>query len=399
MSPSSANRALNVMRAAAAITVCVGHVRAYLLKPLEGNHFGAPTRVAYALTSLGHGAVMVFFVLSGYFVGGSVLRDRARGSFRWADYLTARTLRLWLVLAPALLLTALLDRIGRHAYPHSEMYGDTARAVVNSGLGDMVGNLFFLQPHVVPVYGSNGPLWSLGYEYAYYLLFPLVVVGVAVGTGRARRLAAVPVIVAVALVTGPQVMALFVTWVAGALIAWKEPALRARVGRLGGLRNAARVVTLSALVGAMCLDKVLGGGVGHPTVGTYATAVCTAALVVLYLPDVRPRHAWVDSALTGSGHLAESSYSLYAYHLPVLALFSTVLTPNGRAFTGSHRPDLTGWGLVLGVALALIAGGWLFARGTEHYYKPLRDRAISSLSGQRRPARAASSPGGRRAAR
>src|SRR3954469_16141760 len=281
--PVTTNRALNVLRAAAAITVCVGHVRAYLLKTLEGNDFGAVTSAAYALTSLGHGAVMMFFVLSGYFVGGSVLRGRARGTFRWSTYLTARTLRLWLVLVPALCLTAVMDRIGRHAYPDSQMYGDTARAVTNSGFWNFLGNVFFLQTQAVPPYGSNGPLWSLGYEFAYYLLFPLIVVGVVVGVRSGRwRLAAIPLIVAVCVVAGPQVLALFITWVAGAAIAWKEPELLAFVRRLGRMRNVARVAALIALVGAMAVNKVLNGAVGHITIGTYATAVCASVVVVLY---------------------------------------------------------------------------------------------------------------------
>jgi len=55
------------------------------------------------------------------------------------------------------------------------------------------------------------------------------------------------------------------------------------------------------------------------------------------------------------------------------------LKPSGRAFTGWLDPGLGGWALVAAVTLALIAGGWLFARGTEHYYKPLRSRAIKRI--------------------
>jgi peptidoglycan/LPS O-acetylase OafA/YrhL len=286
-----------------------------------------------------------------------------------------------LVLVPALLLTAIVDRVGRLAYPDSDMYGDTARAVTNSGLGDFLGNVFFLQTQAVPPYGSNGPLWSLGYEFAYYLLFPLILVGVFAGARSGRwRLAAMLLVVAVAVVSGTQVIALFITWLAGALIAWKEPELRAFVQRLGRKLNLARVVTLIALVGAMAVNKVLNGAVGHITIGTYATAICAAAVTVLYLPDVAPRARWAESALNGSRHFAESSYSLYAYHLPVLALLATILAPSGPAFTGSLDPNLAGWALVVGMTLSLIAGGWLFARGTEHYYKPLRGRAIERIN-------------------
>ena len=231
------NRALNVMRAAAAITVCLGHVRPYLLEPLDGNDLGPITSAAYALTSLGHGAVIVFFVLSGYFVGGSVIRGRARGTFLWSAYLTARCLRLWLVLVPALALTAILDGIGRLAYPESDMYGATARTVTNSGVWDFLGNAFFLQTQVVPPYGSNGPLWSLGYEFAYYLLFPLILVWLLGAVAGRWRLAAGVLIAAVAVVSGPLVMALFITWVAGAAIAWKELQLRAFLERLGRRLN------------------------------------------------------------------------------------------------------------------------------------------------------------------
>ena len=103
--------ALNTLRAAAAIIVCLGHVRGYILVP-RAEIRGAFNEGMYALTSLGHGAVMVFFVLSGYFVGGSVIRGRRRGTFRWADYLISRSIRLWVVLIPALLLTLIADRIG-----------------------------------------------------------------------------------------------------------------------------------------------------------------------------------------------------------------------------------------------------------------------------------------------
>ena len=34
-------------------------------------------------------------------------------------------------------------------------------------------NAFFLQTIVGPTFGSNGPLWSLAYEWWYYVLFPL----------------------------------------------------------------------------------------------------------------------------------------------------------------------------------------------------------------------------------
>ena len=47
----------------------------------------------------------------------------------------------------------------------------------------LAANALFLQtivaarnaPHPVPTFGSNGALWSLSYEFWYYLAFPLLV--------------------------------------------------------------------------------------------------------------------------------------------------------------------------------------------------------------------------------
>jgi peptidoglycan/LPS O-acetylase OafA/YrhL len=200
-------------------------------------------------------------------------------------------------------------------------------------------------------------------------------------SSRRWRLAAGALAIGVAAIAGPLVIALFITWLAGAWIAWKEVEIRGFVWRLGRIRNLARVLTLGALVGAMAVDNVLNGSANSINAGTYATAVCATVLVILYIPDVRPRARWADSTLTASRHLAESSYSLYAYHVPVVALVATALTPDGPTY--SHDPNLTGWALVVGLTLALIAGGWVFARGTEHYYKPLRARLVRRIEQRR----------------
>jgi peptidoglycan/LPS O-acetylase OafA/YrhL len=36
----------------------------------------------------------------------------------------------------------------------------------------LLGNLVFLQAILVPTWGSNGPLWSLAFEFWFYIWFP-----------------------------------------------------------------------------------------------------------------------------------------------------------------------------------------------------------------------------------
>ena len=107
-------------------------------------------KLVYFVSGFGHYAVMAFFVLSGFLVGGSVLRGRMDGEFNWGLYAVNRLTRLWIVLIPALLLGAIWDHLGLHLFGTSGVYGDDCQAwhiAVPPRLSAsiMVGNMFFLQ--------------------------------------------------------------------------------------------------------------------------------------------------------------------------------------------------------------------------------------------------------------
>ena len=55
----------------------------------------------------GHTAVIIFFVLSGYLVGKHVYLAFNTGRWSWREYAIKRLSRLWIVLIPALILTAI----------------------------------------------------------------------------------------------------------------------------------------------------------------------------------------------------------------------------------------------------------------------------------------------------
>ena len=124
---------------------------------------------------------MIFFVLSGFLVGGSVITALQRGKWSWRGYLLRRMSRLWVVLIPALLLTLFWDKLGCSIAPggyhgdYRELYhsGPTPAIPADWSIGTFLGNTFFLQTIMVPCFGTNGPLWSLANEFWYYLLFPL----------------------------------------------------------------------------------------------------------------------------------------------------------------------------------------------------------------------------------
>jgi peptidoglycan/LPS O-acetylase OafA/YrhL len=382
------------MRAAAALMVVVLHVRTYLLVPLADTGGGVLNNATYALTSLGNGAVMFFFVLSGFFVGGSVLRQRREGRFRWEQYVVARAVRLWVVLIPALVVTFVADRAGRILFSTSASYNDVSRAVEHGDLLTFLGNAAFLQSWVVTPYGSNGALWSLSYEWAYYLLFPLITMGIMRRdvSWWARAVSAV-VFITTAVLAGPTALILFGAWLLGALLAWQRSRVTNLIASIPrSLLQLLRVGVFGATLLAMMLDRVQGGDKDTVALGTILTAIGAAILVGLFISDVHPRHAPVQRLLGFVDRtLAESSYSLYATHMPILLLIATAITPAGD--TSRFEPNILGWTLVLGVTIALVFGGWVFARVTEFHYHAIRDNLLRWLRLPLAPRAAAGPPG------
>lgn len=73
ISPTLSNM-LNFLRWFAAFLVVIGHLRSFMF--IEYNQIISPSifdKIFYFITGLGHEAVIVFFVLSGYLVGGGTL--------------------------------------------------------------------------------------------------------------------------------------------------------------------------------------------------------------------------------------------------------------------------------------------------------------------------------------
>lgn len=373
------NRALNAMRAVAAILVVAYHVRQLLFVDASDAGDDPATRVLYAVTGLGPAAVVVFFVLSGYWVGGSVLTAFSRDRFRWPAYLTARLSRLWIVLIPALAVTAVLDHLGLALLADTSVYrGDPAyhHTVPVAGLegrltvATALGNVVFLQTIVVPTFGTNASLWSLTYEAAFYAVLPLALYAWRGRGGPGRRLLSLILLLGLCGLAGAAVLKYLPVWLMGAAVA----ARRDRIGSWLGARSRlflawARTGAAVALAAALYLTQA-----AYVSVNVLLLAAATTVLLVLLVEDVR----WAGlpgRALGGLSDYAESSYSLYAIHLPVAALIAALLTPDAAARWSSTPAH---WSGLAGICAVLIAIGWAFARLTERHTDRVR-RAADAL--------------------
>ena len=118
-------------------------------------------------------AAYLFIFLSGFMVAGPLLANISkRQKFTAQEFFSRRLRRIFPIAAVAVFLTALLDTLAR-AFPGAEEFYHRSYAYdmfAAFNWVNFVGNLLFLQPIAVDSFGSNGPLWTLGYIVQYYVI-------------------------------------------------------------------------------------------------------------------------------------------------------------------------------------------------------------------------------------
>ena len=252
---------LDCLRGLAALLVVLEHLRAFLFVPF--SQLKAPGILAkgfYLVTGLGHQAVMIFFVLSGYLVGGSVIGALQSGKWSWREYLLRRMTRLWVVLIPALLLTLLWDKLGCTIAPagyhgaYRELYhsGPTPTMPADWSLRAFLGNAFFLQTILVPCFGTNGPLWSLANEFWYYLLFPILLLLLLPGSRISTRMACLLLAAGILLFLPRSILLGGVIWLIGAGVFYLI-----QIGKIRGIVSHPvwLILTLMLTIGALLASR------------------------------------------------------------------------------------------------------------------------------------------------
>jgi peptidoglycan/LPS O-acetylase OafA/YrhL len=208
------------------------------------------------------------------------------GRWSWRAYSAHRLARLWTVLIPALALTALLD---------------TARGEWPS-LVVALGNAVFLQTIAVPTFGSNDPLWSLAYEFWYYVTFPLLAF-VIIGTrNQAARIAAALASIAIIFALPGIIAAYGLIWLIG-------------VGAFMAHERSKLSTNLVALIGGIIMALTVVGSKLVPSPSVAMIFVEDAALGLGFALMLR-RLATGTHAM-GTAWLARMSYSLYLTHYPL----------------------------------------------------------------------------------
>ncbi|MDA8585573.1 acyltransferase [Rhodobacteraceae bacterium] len=307
---------LDVIRVAATLIVVISH---WAYPRFTEGRYGVVRD-----WNLGSDAVIIFFVISGCVIAYAAGRDKSPLLFAFN-----RLTRLWTVLIPALVLTWVFDNVGvridETAYPTGfyvpHPVGEFfSRGISFSNQWTSLGRLRL---------GTNGPLWSLSYEAAYYSLF-----GIAIFTSGVLRLI---LLATAALIFGVNALLLMPAWLMGVVL-WnrvkdghaeqmsKKTAIVAAIGAPLAY-VACHILHVPEILLAITANA-LGVADARSVVGFSDEAIWNAIIGLLTMIHVLGMARLLKTDFAGAKIIrwcAGASFSIYVTHYPALHLLDAIL--------------------------------------------------------------------------
>lgn len=297
---------LDWFRFLAAFEVLAFHARGHVwvhYAQMEATSKSWLTWVFFVMTHWGGEAVVLFFVLSGFLVGGKVFERSLDRSFDLGAYARDRVSRIYVPFIPALAVTAIIACL-TGVHPVS--------------ISSFLGNLAGLQSVCARAYGANLPLWTLAYEIWFYVLGGCLGV-VVCRKGQARAIALCGIMFVFALFTRLQASLLF-CWLLGAggyLLLLAEDVSALAFG--GGV-----VLAVFGLAFCEYISAHQGSFGNFLASGRVAELIFSLGLAIVF--PYLARRAPVSKPVLGFERfgckLASFSYTLYLTHFPLLSLWT-----------------------------------------------------------------------------
>lgn len=311
---------------------------------------------SYALTRLGNEAVIVFFVLSGFLVGGRAFKRIYQGTFSPTDYAIDRFVRIMLPLLPALILTAVVSLI---------IKGDFSISI-------LIGNIFSLQGVFVPVFEGNGPLWSLSYEVWFYILV------FALGIASIKKEVYFPSIVLLisfaSIFTVLDSTYLF-CWLIGAMAYITMPSTISKkilmLSILGFIYS-----LLSTQFGSDSIS-ISAGNIGKYIPSLEVSRILLSLSIAMLIQQIlliKPTNIFTKKIDQAGTTLAAFSYTLYLTHYPILGLMTYFGLERAQTITASTIS------IYIGIVFICLIVGWilylLFEKHTNFIRKKIKTKII-----------------------
>jgi peptidoglycan/LPS O-acetylase OafA/YrhL len=349
-----------VARWVAAFAVLIAHAGNLFISQsdiMTAPH-GPGAYVWWFLTGFPHQAVIVFFVISGFLVGGNVIAKARRPEPFLTKYVVDRTTRIYLVLIPVISLGWCLDTAGRHFLGGFGVY-DSPMFAGSFDLGLLWPNLLNLQGIFFPAFGSNGPLWSLGCEFWYYIAWALLLLPL---TQSAPLVRLVGFACGAALAVSFSIAGIFflvggLIWIAGALVrSLPRPLIHSKL-----------LALLIFLAVAVAVRLIVHGKIqANPLWSNLADAAIALSFCNLLLSlRFSQSREWAICKWRLHDRLSDFSYSLYASHLPIIVFAAAAADYAFGLGWRAQSPSAVHWVFIFGLLALALCAAWLLARLTE----------------------------------
>jgi peptidoglycan/LPS O-acetylase OafA/YrhL len=353
---------LDLSRWLAAFLVVIEHLRSMMFADYGTRGAeGITGKFFYFLTGFGHSAVMVFFVMSGFLVGGKVLERLAQENFSWQKYGVDRISRLYAVYLLALLLGCALDYSGYHHFNQFGLYDQTFPgqiAVINHNFHQNLTapvfaiNLAMCQTILGPVFGSNGPLWSLANEFWYYLAGPILFLLFFKKKAGARMLGVIG-LAGIVLFLPASILIYALVWLLGAALYF-----------FNGRRLVPLWISLGLFAASFSIARMQW--ITVPYMADFLIGI-SFALVINSATGYSRRLPGNNLSRRAAGF----SYSVYLCHFPFLIFALSILFQTG-AIPFRDQPNLKLGAVFIGVLLLVYAWCLLVSLVTENQTPRIR---------------------------
>ena len=301
------------LRGFCAFAVVLGHSR-FLNKQVDissGYSLGWFERLILLPTSLAEEAVSVFFLISGFLVGQQTFERVKLKEFSWGRFLIDRLSRYWTVLLPGLVITYLFSKISV-----------TSDVSFNSKkiFYEAFCNCFFLMSARCSPFQNNNSLWSLGYEFFFYLIFALVI-NAAFSPNYKKKISYLILTLIIIALFGPNILILMPAWLFGFFISL----IYQKTKILVFLKNKKNRVIIYILFGlSFFLPNILNLSQFNTIIMSAISVSPIFLILITVLRDWKFQSKTINLFLI---YLGNTSFSIYVFHVPIIQFIYRIRTP------------------------------------------------------------------------